>query len=130
MCAPPTFSYGTTTSGSVSDLCFFVFSPLGSAWQQQAYTDILRQRNRRGILYPVFLHFPPARQAEEAWSMLTAGLLYGRNGGSGSEGWDRGERALSLDFFLRLVRALGRHLAPISVPSPLVRYCSAYFSKY
>lgn len=57
--------------------------------------------------------------------MLSAGLLYGRNGGRGGEGWDRGERALSLDFFLRLVRALGRHLAPISVPSPLVRYLSA-----
>lgn len=57
--------------------------------------------------------------------MLTAGLLYGRNGGRGGEGEgkgrDRGERALSLDFFLRLVRALARHLAPISVPSPLVR---------
>lgn len=57
--------------------------------------------------------------------MLTAGLLYGRNAGrngTNGEGWDRDDRALSLDFFLRLVRALGRHLAPISVPSPLVRY--------
>lgn len=54
--------------------------------------------------------------------MLTAGLLYGRDGRSGGEGWDRGERALSLDFFLRLVRALEKHLAPISVPSPLTRY--------
>lgn len=57
--------------------------------------------------------------------MLTAGLLCGLSGGRGGEGRGRGERALSLDFFLRLVRALGRHLAPISVPSPLVRYRSA-----
>eukprot|EP00903_Cladosiphon_okamuranus_P010367 g9808.t1 len=64
-------------------------------------------------------------EAEEAWSLLTAGLLYGRDGGSGGEGLDRGERALSLDFFLRLVRALGRHLAPIWVPSPLVSYCAS-----
>jgi len=52
--------------------------------------------------------------------MLVAGLLYGRDGGVG-EGWDRCDRALSLDFFARVVRALGRHLAPVSVPSPLVR---------
>lgn len=57
--------------------------------------------------------------------MLIAGLLHGRNGVRGGERWDRGERALSLDFFLRLVRALGIHLAPISVPSPLVRYSIA-----
>eukprot|EP00752_Nemacystus_decipiens_P010328 g9200.t1 len=63
-------------------------------------------------------------EAEEAWSMLTTGLLYGRNGDQGAEGWDKDEHALSLDFFLRLVRALGRHLAPISVPSPLVSYCA------
>ncbi len=68
---------------------------------------------------------PPAsrglpEQAEEAWSMLVAGLLYGRDGGVGG-GRDRRERALSLDFFVRMVRALGRHLAPVSVPSPLVR---------
>lgn len=58
--------------------------------------------------------------------MLVAGLLYGRNGDGGvgegvGEGPGRGDRALSLDFFLRMVRALGRHLAPVSVPSPLVR---------
>lgn len=29
--------------------------------------------------------------------------------------------ALTLDFFLRMVRALERNLAPVSVPSPLVR---------
>lgn len=51
--------------------------------------------------------------------MLTAGLLHDGSGGAEGRG---GEYALSLDFFLRVVRALGRHLAPISVPSPLVRY--------
>ena len=46
----------------------------------------------------------------------------GRGGGSSglpTEG--EIERTLSFDFFLRVVRALGRHLAPITVPSPLVR---------
>ncbi|CAM9972358.1 unnamed protein product [Ectocarpus sp. 12 AP-2014] len=78
-------------------------------------------------------------EAEEAWSLLTAGLVHGpgvlgslhraatatptaRDGESG--GRKSVERALSLDFFLRVVRALGRHLAPISVSSPLVSYCA------
>lgn len=30
--------------------------------------------------------------------------------------------AMALEFFLRMVRALERHLAPIMVPSPLIRY--------
>ncbi|CAN0496534.1 unnamed protein product, partial [Ectocarpus sp. 8 AP-2014] len=78
-------------------------------------------------------------EAEEAWSLLTAGLVHGRGvlgslhraatatptARDGGVGGRRGvERALSLDFFLRAVRALGRHLAPISVSSPLVRYCA------
>lgn len=62
--------------------------------------------------------------------MLAAGLVYGRDSRPaatpevppGAEGGDSGagSRALALDFFLRIVRALGRHLAPITVPSPLV----------
>ena len=48
----------------------------------------------------------------------------GEGGGGGSSGLPTEgeiERTLSFDFFLRVVRALGRHLAPITVPSPLVR---------
>ncbi|CAM9853492.1 unnamed protein product, partial [Ectocarpus fasciculatus] len=45
-------------------------------------------------------------------------------GGGGGGGCGSIERALSLDFFFRVVRALGRHLAPISVSSPLVSYCT------
>lgn len=63
--------------------------------------------------------------------MLAAGLVYGRDSRQaatsevrpGEEAGNNGAgdgRALALDFFLRMVRALGRHLAPITVPSPLV----------
>lgn len=62
--------------------------------------------------------------------MLNAGLVYGRTGGLGSynpmaavSSYGTAEGVLSLNFFLRVLRALGRHLAPITVPSPLVRYC-------
>ncbi|CAM9664192.1 unnamed protein product [Scytosiphon promiscuus] len=81
-------------------------------------------------------------EAEEAWSMLTAGLMHRLRSGecrfscqtptrstpTGDRARERRQNdkhALSLDFFLRMVRALGRHLAPISVPSPLVSYCAS-----
>lgn len=45
------------------------------------------------------------------------GVSSNSNSGSNSDG----SSALTLSFFVRTVRALERHLAPITVPSPLIR---------
>ncbi|CAM9771482.1 unnamed protein product, partial [Choristocarpus tenellus] len=58
-------------------------------------------------------------EMEETWGLLHVSLVMG------SSRVDETEHsvALSLDFYRRLVRALDRHLAPLTVPSPLVSYC-------